>query len=366
MNSSPETILIVCIRLIGDVILTTPLIGLLKEAYPEAAIDLLVGKGTGEFLEKDPRIRRVHYSEKGGTGYFREIFRKYDLAINMNASDRGNIAVLFAGRTTRVGFYQGWGGGWRNLWKRLFFTHPIPFPGYMHVARISQLVSEGLGHRVERLEAKVYWDAADQTAVTETLRTLDVIGSYFVIHPFARWDYKYWRMERFAEVSDALVDRYGLQPVWTSSPDAREIELLGQAALLCRHRPALITGEFSLNRMACLLASATFYLGLDTAVSHLAATVGVPMVALYGPTFAERWSPWNNSGPAAQQCPALRGNQQCGSMVLLQSDEECVPCGNAGCGDLGGESRCLAAIGTEDVLAAAERLLAGKEQACNR
>ena len=54
--------LIINIRLIGDVILTTPLIGLLKEAYPDAAIDLLVNRGTGEFLEKDPRVRGVIYS----------------------------------------------------------------------------------------------------------------------------------------------------------------------------------------------------------------------------------------------------------------------------------------------------------------
>ena len=54
-----KTILICSIRLIGDVILTTPLIGMLKNAFPDAAIDMLVASGTGSFLEQDPRIRTV-------------------------------------------------------------------------------------------------------------------------------------------------------------------------------------------------------------------------------------------------------------------------------------------------------------------
>ena len=356
----PKNILIINIRLIGDVLLTTPLIGLLKNVYPGAEIDILVGRGTGEFLEKDPRVRRVLYSEKKGNGYFRDIFRKYDLAINLNASDRGNIAVLIAGRKVRVGFYQG-GSFWRNVWKKLLFNFPIPFPGYIHVARNCQLVIEAMGHRVAKLEAKVFWDAEDERLVQAALSEKGYVSPYFVVHPFARWDYKYWRMERFAEVSDALVERYALQPVWTSSPAGNEIEMLREAAQLCRHRPVLVPGKFSLNQMACLLARASFYLGLDTAISHVAATTGVPMVALYGPTMAERWSPWNNNGPAAQQCPALRGSQRVGKTILLQQEWECVPCGKAGCDDKGGESPCLAAIDTLEVLAAADQLLGGKE-----
>ena len=87
MNPIPNTILIVNIRLIGDVILTTPLIGLLKDAYPEAAIDLLVNRGTGEFLEKDPRVRKVIYSNnreisaaRKRNRYLMDIFCRYDMA----------------------------------------------------------------------------------------------------------------------------------------------------------------------------------------------------------------------------------------------------------------------------------------------
>lgn len=363
----PQSILVICIRLIGDVILSTPLIGLLKDAYPEAAIDMLVNRGTGEFLEKDPRVRRVLYAQNREApgagdlpagGYLGDIFRKYDLAINMNASDRGTIAVLLAGTRTRVGFYPG-GSNVKDFWKKLLLTHPLPFPFAIHVARICELAAKALGIPVLRLAAKVFWDGDDEAAVNAVLRREEVSGPFFVVHPFARWRYKYWEPERFAQVSDTVAERFGLAPIWTSSPDPREKELLREAASLCLRRPAALAGEFTLNQMTCLLSKASLYVGLDTAVSHLAATTGLPMVVLFGPTIAERWSPWNNEGPVAQQCPLPRGTQRQGSMILIQKDWPCVPCGKAGCDDRGGESLCMTAIEVTEVLDAVDALLRG-------
>ncbi len=364
MPPVPTKILIANIRLIGDVILTTPLIGLLKDAYPQAAIDLLVNRGTGEFLEKDPRVRSVLYSDgdltspgRTRTRYLGKIFRGYDLAINMNASDRGNIAALVASRRWRVGIYYG-NQFWKDFWKRLLFSHPIPYPFPIHYARLCQVVAERLGLPVTRLEAKVFWDTHDEAKVDSILSAMAVSGDYLVIHPFARWRYKYWLPEKFAAVSDAIFARYGLQPVWTSSPAAEERQALAAAAALCRIRPALIPGELNLNQMTCLLSRSTLYVGLDTAISHLAATTGIPMVALYGPTITNMWSPWDNVGPLAQQCPQPRGKQRSGSIIVIQKDMPCVPCGQAGCNDNGIEPPCMLEIEVAEVLDAVAELMA--------
>lgn len=363
----PRSILVVCIRLIGDVILSTPLVGLLKSAYPAAEIDYLVNRGTGEFLEKDPRIRKVLYTRNREArkpvgnpepGYFRKIFRRYDMAITLNASDRGNIAVLIAGRRTRIGFFQEMGIH-KTGWRKLFLTHPLPFPGMSHVARVSQAVAEAIAIPVPRLEAKVFWDREDEGKRDALLRREGVAGPFFVIHPFARWRYKYWVADRFAKVSDEIARGYGIRPVWTSSPDPEEVRRLREASALCRIRPALCAGEFTLNQMTCLLSRAALYVGLDTAVSHLAATVGIPMVVLFGPTIAERWSPWNNGGPVEQQCPLPRGTQRAGRMILIQKDWDCIPCGKSGCDGKGGESRCLAGIQVPEVLGAVRELMEG-------
>jgi len=364
----PRSILVVCIRLIGDVILSTPLLGLLKSAYPDAKIDMLVNRGTGEFLEKDPRVRAVLYSRNREgrkpvgnpePAYHLRIFRRYDMAINLNASDRGNFAVAISGRTFRIGFYQG-EKLLKTGWRKLLLTHPLPFPSLIHVARVSQLVAEAIAIPVPRLEAKVFWDREDAGKTGEFLRREGVAGPFFAVHPFARWRYKYWLADRFAKVSDGIAGEYGLRPVWTSSPDPEEVRRLREAAALCRFPPALCAGEFTLNQMTCLLSRATLYVGLDTAVSHLAATTGIPMVVLFGPTIAERWSPWNNEGPVEQQCPLPRGLQRTGRTVLIQKDWDCVPCGKAGCDGKGGESRCIMEIQVPEVLDAVRELMGAR------
>lgn len=362
----PDSILVCCMRAIGDVILATPLIGLLKAAWPETSIDVLVKHGTGVFLEKDPRVRHVLYSKanggnRGGSRYFLQIFRRYDLAINLNASDRGSIATLLAGRRGRVGLYLP-SKRLQSFWKKLFFTHPLEHPGRMHVARLGQLVAEALGlPPVDRLECKVFWDTEAEREVVSVLAQNEVDRPFFVVHPFAGRRYKYWRFERFTEVSDIIAERYGLQPVWTSSPIKEEIKLLHEAASKCQIRPAVLPGILSLNQYACLLSKASFYLGLDTANSHMAAATETPMVVLFGPTPAEQWSPWNNNGPIAQQCPAPRGRQKSGSMILLQKDWPCVACYKAGCDDSGQkESPCLTEIEIDEVLDAADELLQGR------
>lgn len=365
MPPAPKTILIVNIRLIGDVILTTPLICLLQNFYPQAAIDLLVNSGTGEFLEKDPRVRTVIYSrrkesaaEHGKGGYLARIFRRYDLAINMNSSDRGNIAVIMAGKRVRLGFYNS-GNFWKSIWQKLLLTHPLKFPEHIPVVRYCQVVALALGIPLTHLTVKVYWDDADEARVNDILKERGVDTPFFVVHPFARWIYKYWRFDAFAAVSDQIFERYALRPIWTSSPSSEEKKQLVEAAGMCRHKPVVIGGELTLNQMTSLLGRANFYLGLDTAITHLAASCGIPIVALYGPTFTSRWFPWYNDGSIDRAPPSKGLLLQQGNIVLVRKEWECSPCGKAGCDDSGSlPSPCVQEITEAEVLSAVDICLA--------
>jgi len=218
---APRSILICNIRLIGDVVLSTPLVELFKQQYPKATIDFLVNRGTGEFLEKDPRIRRVFYSEKwgqgnsrGGSSYLWFLMGNYDLAVCLNASDRGTLATLFAGRRVRLGYFE----PVKRLGafcRKMFLSHPLLFDEELHpVARCRQ-VADALGVLADTLKVQVFWDEADRQQVAANLLGTWVGADYFVLHPFARWRYKYWDIKRFAKVSDHIARHYGLHPVWT-------------------------------------------------------------------------------------------------------------------------------------------------------
>ncbi len=356
-HKAPRSILIANIRLIGDVLLTTPLIGLLHEAYPDAAIDILANKGTAEYLRADSRVRAVittknsEFDADAQQGhYLPRIFRKYDWALNLNASDRGNTAVCLAGKRVRLGFSDEPARA-KNLWKRLGLTHHLPYTDEGHVVERCARVATALGLPVSSLRVEMPFTDAHSQKVQQVLTELGVGADFAVVHPFARWDYKYWRAEGFAEASDYIHEAYGLDMLWTSSPDKAEIKLLREAAALCKYPPKLCPGLLNLNEVSALLARAKLYLGLDTAISHIAASHAdrLPIVALYGPTLIERWHPWNPLGPATAQLKARRGIQYNGLIATVQKDWECVPCGLANCDDRGGLSPCVQQITVEEV-----------------
>jgi heptosyltransferase-3 len=363
-RANSPSILIVNIRLIGDVVLTTPLIDVLKAAYPEGRIDFLVNRGTGEFLLKDPRVGCVHYSEKwisgdgeAHNGYLAKIFRKYDIAICMNASDRGAIAAVAAARDKRIGFFEPHKklGAW---WRRILYSHPVLYQEDDHVVMRCAKVLEAIGLESGRLPVKIYWDEHDAGGIRSLLDAGGVHGCYFVVHPFARWRYKYWDIHHFAELSDMVAARYDCVPVWTSSPDKEEIELLKSAAACCSVPPLLIPGTCTLNQMACLIQGATLFLGLDTAISHIAASTGVPMLALYGPTEMWRWHPWNNDvPPGCYVQPTGRGTFRSGRIVALQAACGHFPCIRPNCYAQGIENPCMMAITPQDAFAEIAALL---------
>lgn len=366
MIVAPDSVLLVNTRLIGDVILATPLVQILKDSFPDVVIDFLVNRGTGEFLEKDPRIRKVIYSDKWkrsssglGSSYLVKLFRKYDLAITMNTGDRGAVAVAVASRRYRVGYAQA-DKPFSRFFRSLLFSHLIDFDDNIHIIGLCRQIAHSLGLPNNQLLVRLFWDSFDDGQVKGLLGKEIQSTGYFVIHPFARWRYKYWDTKRFAEVSDRLARIYGLQPVWTSSPDKKEIALLHEAAAGCSIKPLLIPGTLSLNQMACLLNGAALYVGLDTAITHIAASTGVPMVALYGPTELWRWHPWDNENSQHEPVAfGYRGTIRSGRMVTLQAGCEHYPCIRPHCyGET--ENPCMMALTADDVCREAAQVLATK------
>lgn len=373
MKGSPNTILLINIRLIGDVILTTPLIGHLAATFPGVVIDVLVNKGTGDFLREDERVRHVidvpnkEFRKKTGGAasrrahYLRKICRSYDWAINMNASDRGTFAAAIAASHVRLGFSDQ-PNALKSLWRRVGLTHHLPFPKDGHIADRCRTVAAALNLPAFHPVASVHYSRDTQAAVRQQLDSGGLGGDsrYFVVHPFARWPYKLWHAAQFAAVSDWIADEYQLRPVWTSSPDPDECAMLDHAIATTRVRPIVFRGNLSLNGISALLADARLYLGLDTAVTHIAASHSIPLVALYGPTLLDRWHPWDNHGDAPMVAEGEgRGFVQFGTAHVVRSQWPCVPCGFASCDDKGGPSPCIKEISIDAVQSAVRHCMDG-------
>jgi heptosyltransferase-3 len=115
----------------------------------------------------------------------------------------------------------------------------------------------------------------------------------------------------------------------------------------------------TLNQMTCLIEQAALYIGLDTAISHIAASTGVPMVALYGPTEMWRWHPWDNESPVIDRATAgtSRGTFRSGSIIALQAACKHYPCIRPHCYREGCENPCMMALSTQDVFQEISMLL---------
>ncbi len=163
------------------------------------------------------------------------------------------------------------------------------------------------------------------------------------MHPGSRWLFKCWPAERTAALVDRIVSD-GLSVVVTGAPDDRERAIVAAvlAALQPATRPRVVdlTGALSLPELAALTGRARAFVGVDSAPMHIAAAMGTPAVALFGPSSEHAWGPWRVA-----------------HRVVASDAFTCRPCGLDGCGG-GKVSECLTTLPVARVHAALAALLA--------
>jgi len=344
-------ILVIALRRLGDVLLTTPLIRSLKRAFPDAAIDALVFADTEGILAGNPDLAGVITMPPGaGAGRFalvRALWRHYDLALSTQSGDRPTLFAWIAGRASGGPVAQA--GGTARL-KRMALDYPV--------------VANEAAHRVEQvLElATVLKIPAVRELVCPTgpLRAgLLPSGDYAVIHAGPMFRYKRWTAEGWRALAAALAER-GLAVIATGGPGPEDRRYgdevwahSGAAAPTVRRLDGVLTWP----ELAALIGAARVYIGPDTSVTHLAAATGAMTVALYGPTDPRRFGPWPRGG-AGGAWEAAGTTQRRGNVWLVQNPLPCLPCQNEGCERrIDSYSRCLDALLPRQVLAAVDEAL---------
>lgn len=346
----PKRVLLICLRRLGDVLLTTPLIRSLRRAWPEAQIEVLVQDGAAAVLEGNPDIDRVIVEPARGMGarlgLALRLLRRYDLAISTLYNDRPHLYALLAGR------------------RRVNIVPPAGEPGAARKRRLSQGWCE---LRLGRLHAvDQYLELADVMGIERVpevvpprpprLDRLDaLLGADWqarpqaVLHPSPMYRYKAWPEAGWRSAIQHLVQRHGLHVVLSGGPGEAERQ---QIESILRGLPPDVTaqvtsaaGRLSLAELAELLRRARLYLGPDTSVTHLAAACGTPTLALFGPSHPIAWGPWPRATDTARGHSPWQMKaslQRAGNVWLIQGEGDCVPCLQEGCErHLDSHARCL-------------------------
>jgi heptosyltransferase-3 len=295
-------------RNIGDVLVMTPLLRALRETFPAARITVVVNSGTEAMLAHNPHIDEVlvyqRHGRKAGPlgrlryelGFVRELRRrKFDLTMGLTEGDRTAWYSLLGGARWRLGMCHGsWGKHDPRRQAYNLLAPPSLTP--MHEVEKHFWIVE---HAGLKLRSTVPGDLclvvpddlrAWARREVKPLRPARIIH----VHPVSRWLWKCWSNEAMAAVIDWLEFERNVRVVVTTGPVPAERTRAQEIIRLCRSRPWFYDGTISLSQTAALSAEADAYFGVDTAPMHMAAAVGTPVIALFGPSFPENWGPWTS------------------------------------------------------------------------
>jgi heptosyltransferase-3 len=332
-------VLVVNMRRIGDLLLTTPLMRTLRHAYPDARLDVLVFAGTEAILSGNPDIDGViAIAPQPGawamTRLVARLWRRYDLVIATQSGDRPALLAWIAGRK-----------------RRLFDVAVVSQPRRHRLIETLALVAPlGLSPRPE-----VVCPESASPDVPDRDRP------YAVLHAAPMFGYRRWTDEGWRALARALGDR-GLRVVATGGPDAAERAYLDAVWSADAVPVERMDGRLNWSQLTALLRDAAVYVGPDTSVTHLAAASGCETVALFGPTDPRIWGPWPASGLDAMW-EAARPLQHRGNVRLLQTIMPCVPCQEEGCERrLDSASACLSGMAPDRVMAAVDEALQSRQE----
>jgi heptosyltransferase-3 len=369
LGEQVSSILVFKQRNIGDVLLATPAIHALRSAWPKARLAVAVNSGTEAMVTGNPDVDRVlvfdrSAREAGGIRRMREELRFLaeirawmpDLAVQLTEGDRGAILAFLSGARFRAGVAPGRGG---LAGKERLFTHLCPHPPLLRSAALRDLdvvAAAGIPPADLRLRFSLAEDDRLRAAALLSGAGIPLGAPYAVVQPGSRWKFKCWTDGGNAGLLAHLARR-GLLPVITSGPDPEEVAQVERIRGLCPVSVASLAGRITFRELGALISAARLYVGVDSAPMHLAAAVGTPTVAIFGPTGAFNWAPWEGiDWGYTPERPA--GTRFVGRHAVVQKEMECIPCGQDGCEGTK-KSRCMEEISLDEVAEAVDRVLAG-------
>jgi heptosyltransferase-3 len=344
-------ILVLVMRRLGDVFLTTPLIRTLRRGFIEPRIDVLVFRGTEGILAGNPDINSIwtlppRPSARDLMGLVRKLWRRYDLAISTQSGDRPTFLAAMAGRR-RIGLIAAGDAGWK---RRVLNASVIADASNHRVNELLRLADE-LG--IERETELVCPQRLSAPPVPPT----KAMPPYAVLHANPMYRFRRWTDEGWRSLAHALRER-GLAVAVTGSAEPAERRYLD--ALWGSVGPPVerFDGRLGWPELVDLITGAQVYVGPDTSVTHLAAGTGCPTVALYGPASPQHIGPWPVGGLGADWSPR-QVMQRRGNVWIVQNPMPCMPCEKLGCeGHYESPSRCLDELSAPQVLAAVDQALA--------
>jgi len=341
-----KSILIIRPSAIGDIVMASPMIRVLRRSYPRARIAWLVEPNLGDLLRHNPALDEVIVWDKSRwkrllrsgrlvallreVRLFREELRRhrFQLALDAQGLFRSRLLSWLSGATERVGLDSGEPGK--------FLMGKIVSRGE-NIKRISSEyyhLMETLGLCVDDFRMDVAVSSKAEQAGREKVQEAGIDGAYAVFCPFTTRPQKHWFEDRWAKLAVALHEQTALPVVLLGGPE--DFEAGRRIQSQAQGRVRAMTGLTTLEQSAAIVKSAHLVIGVDTGLTHMGIAFDRPTIAIFGAT-----------------CPYLDTGTP--NAVVLYEKLPCSPCKRSP--TCQGDFRCMKLIDLERVLHTAREML---------
>ena len=339
-----KKILLIRLRRIGDIVLTTPAISALKEKFPQAHLTYLVEKPYLELVEGNPNLDEILVvpASQSRRDFIRWLWsqrkKSYDVLIDFHGGPRASLMTFLAKAKVKVGY--------KIKYKSFIYDLAIPRGrqnGYFHSVESHLNLVRALGANPSTWPPLYLPPAKNE----EKERVNNLLKEYnlqacksVVIHISAGNRFRNWGEKNILDLCQLLSRHSKLKIILIGSEEDKKAE----QAILGKGPPGVVSmvGKLNLRELRELLSSASLCVGPDSGPMHIAASTQTPLVAYFGPTLPANFGPW--------QAKAL----------LLEKEFDCRPCPQRKC--IYGDFRCLRSITPQEVYKACLRLMALEEE----
>jgi len=304
LKKTKAKILIVKFRNIGDVFLSTALVKELKMISGDLSIHYAINGYCKDVLVNNPYIDSVHFYERNRIKHKNILSRifneikfilqirncKYDFVINLTEGDRGIIIGLLSGA-------------------REIFSYPSKKKLFAFFKKVKYNTKERYEHSVTNdlsfakffsdeldqnndIYPEIYYSKNDEDVVDKFIRDKQ-IEKFAIVHPVSRWFFKCWDDNKVADIIEFLHTKKGLEIILTSSSDFIEAYKCKSIENLVPFNVTNLSGELTLNQLSLLIKKSSLFFGIDSAPMHIAASLKIPLVTIFGASYPSIWGPWS-------------------------------------------------------------------------
>lgn len=287
MSGLLRRILLIQLRQLGDILLSTPAIRVLKKAFPRTEVSFLSHPMGRQILEDNPYLDE-HILYRDGVGAFFETVKtlrskRYDAVFDFMANPRSALFTLATQSPVRIAFQTS---------RKFVYTQLLPRPpGTDYVVRDKLRLLRLIGIESQDSQMDLPWH---ERHCGPFLRLMGELPNFrdaslrVVLSPTHRRLDRRWPIESYARLGEFLAKHWNAAVIWAWGPG--EQELVEHAMRICK-APTIVAPKTSLREIAALLANCDLFVGNSNGLSHVAVAVKTPSMQLHGPTMKTSWSP---------------------------------------------------------------------------